>query len=239
MMRPAAISPRREQEGKPLAMSLATSSSTASATTRQRALGVLRFAALEFGPLIAFWLVNAAFGIKPAIAASLLVIAVDSLWRWRRGEKFTRLYLLTSGLTLLFGAIDLSITTPFLIKYEAAVTNVAVGVAFVIGAFGEKSMIQEAAEQRGVGFPKTAELRRFFQLFTLLWAFYFFVKAAFYAWAVWTLPLTEAIALRSLVGSLSLGLMILVSSTQGRRLFFLCRALRLLPRPAPTTSVGP
>jgi intracellular septation protein A len=200
---------------------------------RKNLPAVARFVALEFGPLIVFALVNAAFGIKAAIIASLVVIAVDSVWRWRRGERFTRLYLLTSGLTLAFGAIDLSITTPFLIKYEAAVTNIAVGAAFVIGAFGEKPMLQEVAEQRGESFRVTAEVRRFFQLFTLLWAVYFFAKAAFYAWAVWALPLTEAIALRSLVGSASLGLMIALSVTQGRRLFFLCRALGLLPRPTP------
>jgi len=41
----------------------------------------------------------------------------------------------------------------------------------------------------------------------------------------------EAMALRSVAGSISLGLMIAVSTTQGRRLFFLCRRLGLLPKP--------
>jgi intracellular septation protein A len=191
-----------------------------------------RFGLREFGPLIAFWGVNWYFGIKIAIAASLAVIVGESLWRWRRGERFTRLYLLVSGLTAVFGAIDLSITTPFLIKYEAAVTNLATAAAFVIGAFGDKPMLQEVAEQRAAEtFPATAEVRRYFQLFTLAWAVYFFAKAAFYAWAVWRLPLTEAIALRSLVGGVSLGLMSAISITQGRRLFFLCRRLGLLPPP--------
>src|SRR5271165_3813754 len=69
--------------------------------------------------------------------------------------------------------------------------------------------------------------------FTLVWAGYFFVKAAFYVWIVWTLPMLEAMALRSALGSISLGLMILVSATQGRRLFFLYRRLGLLPKPEP------
>ena len=79
--------------------------------------------------------------------------------------------------------------------------------------------------------PGDAETRAFFRLFTLAWAAYFFVKAAFYVWIVWTLPLLQAMAVRSLIGSISLGLMIAVSATQGRRLFFLCRRLGLLPRP--------
>ena len=99
----------------------------------------------------------------------------------------------------------------------------------MIGAYGEKPLIQEAAEQRQGAFPDTAEVRRFFQLFTLFWAAYFFAKAGFYFWIAATTPLTEAMALRSVIGGASLGVMILVSVTQGRRMFFLCRRLGLLP----------
>jgi hypothetical protein len=42
-------------------------------------------------------------------------------------------------------------------------------------------------------------------------------------------PLTEAIAMRSIAGSVSLGLMMLLSVTPGRRRFDLCRRLALLP----------
>jgi hypothetical protein len=53
------------------------------------------------------------------------------------------------------------------------------------------------------------------------------------------MPLLQAVAVRSLIGSISLGLMIAVSATQGRRLFFLCRRLGLLPRPgAPPAENG-
>lgn len=211
-------------------MTSSTSLESAPASWRDKALGALRFALGEFGPLIAFWLVDAAFGLKPAIAASLAAIVALSLYKWRRGERFTRLYLLTSALTLVFGAIDLMSQTPFLLKYESVVTNIATGGAFVIGAFGEKPLVQEAAEQRSPAFRATPEIRRFFQLFTLVWALYFFLKAALYAWLALTLPLAEAMALRSVLGGASLALLIGVSVTQGRRLFFLCRTLGLLPR---------
>jgi len=190
-----------------------------------------RFVLAEFGPLIVFWALALAFGIKPAIAASILFILADAAWRRLKGHAFTRLYLLVSGLTLVFGAVDLWAPSPFMLKYEAAVTNVATGVAFVMGALGEKPIIQEVAEQRGEAFVATREIRAFFRLFTLAWAAYFFLKAAFYVWIVWALPMLEAMALRSVIGSASLGIMILVSTTQGRRLFFLCRRLGLLPKP--------
>ncbi len=196
-----------------------------------------RFIVAEFGPLIVFWALAATLGVKPAVAGSILAIAVDAAWRRRNGLAFTRLYLLTSGLTLIFGLIDLASTSPFMLKYEAVVTNVATGLAFVAGALGEKPIVQEVAEQRGETFVATSEVRAFFRLFTLVWAGYFFIKAAFYVWMVWTLPMLEAMALRSVIGSVTLGLMIALSVTQGRRLFFLCRRLGLLPKPdAPNPS---
>lgn len=191
-----------------------------------------RFVVFEFGPLVAFWILSALWSVKIAIVGSIAVIAIDAIRRSFQRLAFTRLYCLTSGLTLVFGAVDLMSATPFLLKYEGAVTNVATGVAFVVGALGDKPLIQEVAEQRrGAAFPGGAEVRRFFQFFTLLWAAYFFVKAGFYGWTAWTFPLTEAMVLRSVVGGASLAAMIALSVTQGRRLFFLCRRLGLLPSP--------
>ena len=126
-----------------------------------------------------------------------------------------------------------------MLKYEAVVTNAATGLAFVVGALGKKPLIQEVAEQRGESFVATREITAFFRLFTFAWAAYFFVKAAFYLWIVWTLPMLEAMALRSAIGGVTLGVMIAVSVTQGRRLFFLCRRLGLLPKPdAPSPGAG-
>jgi intracellular septation protein A len=199
----------------------------------------VRFALAEFGPLIVFWGLAATLGVKPAIAGSILAIAADAAWRRWKGVSFTRLYLMTSGLALVFGAVDLASTSPFMLKYEAVVTNVVTGVAFIAGALSEKPLIEEVAEQRGETFVATREIRGFFRLFTLAWAAYFVLKAALYLWIGSTMPMLEAMALRSVGGGVSLGLMILVSVTQGRRLFFLCRRLGLLPKPdGPEPAAG-
>jgi intracellular septation protein A len=193
---------------------------------------MLRFVVSEFGPLIVFWALASTLGAKTAIAGSIAYILVDAAWRYRTRRPVTRLYIFSSALTVMFGAIDLFAITPFMLKFESVVTNIATGAAFVLGARGAKPMLQELAEQRGSVFPEGADIRRFFQIFTLLWAAYFFIKAAFYTWLGVVLPLTEAMAVRSLVGGVSLGLMMVLSITQGRRLFFLCRWLGVLP-PAP------
>ena len=194
--------------------------------SKAKLLSALRVVLAEFGPLVAFWGLTLTFGVKAAIAGALAVILIDGAWRLLRGRPFTRIYLVVSALTLGFGAVDLYVATPFLIVYEAPITNVLTGAAFAIGAFGEKPMLQELAEQRpGTVIPPTAEVKRFFRLFTLIWAAYFFLKAIAYLWIAATLPLTQALALRSLAGSISLVLMIALSTTQGRRLFFLFRWL--------------
>ena len=185
-----------------------------------RLAAVARFALAEFGPLIVFWALAATLGVKPAILGSILFIVADAAWRWLRGLTFTRLYLLVSALTLVFGLIDLASTSPFMLKYEAAISNAATGLVFVAGALGDKPIMQEAAEQRGQSFVVTKEIRAFFRLFTLVWAAYFFLKAALFAWMAWTMPMLEAMALRSVIGGVSLGLMIAVSVDPGTAAVF-------------------
>lgn len=190
----------------------------------------LRWIIADFGPLIIFWVLDLSFGIRVAIAGAVLFIIADSMWRWRRGLAFTRLYLLTATLTVVFGSIDLLAVTPFMLKYEAVITNAFTGVAFVVGARGPRPMLQELAERRqGAPFPNRPDITRFFAIFTLLWAVYFFAKAAAYLAVGATMPLTRAMAVRSVAGGASLALMIVLSVTQGRRLFALCQRLGLLP----------
>jgi intracellular septation protein A len=195
----------------------------------QRLRAVLGFVLWEFGPLVVLLALSAAFGLKVAIAGTIAFVVIDAVRRRWRHIPFTRIYLLSSGLAIFFGTIDLLSQTPFMLKYEAVITNIATGIAFVAGSRGDKPMLQEIAEQRGGAFPDRPDVRYFFRLFTLLWAAYFFIKAGVYLWLGAILPLPRALVLRSIIGSVSLGLMIVISITQGRQLFFLCRRLGLLP----------
>jgi intracellular septation protein A len=203
--------------------------------TLKPVLHFLRYVVMEFGALIVFWIGLYSFGIKPAIAATVVFVMLDGLYRWRQRIAVTRVYLLSSTLAIVFGAIDLYAANPFMIRYEAVVTNTAVGLFFVAGARGEKSLIQEVAEQRNRGepFPDRADVRQFFRLLTLFWAAYFFVKAGVYFWLGLILPLAQALALRSVIGGASLAIMIGGTTIFGRRLFFVCRWLGLLPEVAP------
>jgi len=203
----------------------------------QALLRFVRYVFLEFGALIVFWVTLYTAGIKPAIGASVVFIVLDGSYRWWRRQPVTRIYLLTSGLVVVFGGIDLLAANPFMIKYEAVINNTATGLFFAAGARGEKSLIQEVAEKRSQ-FPDRADVRYFFRILTLAWAAYFFAKAAVYLWLGMIFPLKEALELRTVLGGVSLACMFGLSLV-GRPLFFLCRRLGLLPveteAPAPAT----
>ncbi|MDE2115400.1 MAG: hypothetical protein KGJ29_11110, partial [Hyphomicrobiales bacterium] len=78
-------------------------------------------------------------------------------------------------------------------------------------------------------FPERPDVKYFFKLFTLFWAAYFFLKAALYLWLGAVLPLEQALAWRALLGGVSLAIMGGLS-LMGRKLFFFCRWLNILPQ---------
>ncbi|MBI1212077.1 MAG: hypothetical protein GC190_11485 [Alphaproteobacteria bacterium] len=198
----------------------------------------LRVLFSEFAALILFWAVYWPFGIKAAIGAVVLYVIADAVRRHFQHQDFTRLYVLTTVLTVVFGAIDLVSQTPFMIQYEAVITNTVIGTGFVFGALGDRPLLQNAAEDwTGTAFPHRPDFHRFFVLFTLFWAAYFFVKAALYLWIGLTYPMEEALAIRTAISIPSLIGMVAIS-TQGRYLFFLCRYLGLIP-PPPSEAEDP
>ena len=174
-------------------------------------LGRLGILLQEFGGVILFWIVLRQFGLKPAIAATLLVVLIDGARRLIRGIAFPKVWILSNALALVFGIIDLRSATPFMIRYEAVITNVISGGVFLIGAFGRKPMIQEIAEDwQGGAFEAAPDLRLFFRAFTLVWSGYFFIKALAYLWLAQVLPFQHALAVRSVAGTASVVIMLLI-----------------------------
>ena len=192
----------------------------------------------NFGPLIVYLVLSRYFGVRVATAATCVFVIADVARRLWRRTSFTRLYGMSAALTLSFGAVDLLSSNPFMLKFEPAIINLAVCIAFVAGTRAKTSLIQEIVEERrGAPFVNRPDLQRFFRYLTLLWAGYFLIKAGVCLWLVLTLPLERALAAISVSGGVSLGVMIIVSTTQGKRLHAVCRRLGLLP-PRPEAGEG-
>lgn len=209
---------------------------------RGKAVAGLKYVLAEFSPLIGFWVLTLTVSTRAAIAGVVVIILIDGIWRYRVGRPITKLYMITSGLTLVFGAVDLWSDSPFMLAYESVITNFLTGAFFAAGAIGRKPLVQELAEQQsGETFEDRADYRAFFRLFTWLWTSYFFLKAALYFWAAWTLPLVQAMAVRSVGGTASMAVMVLISATQGERLFRLCQRWGWIPivEPEPEPEPAP
>jgi intracellular septation protein A len=183
----------------------------------------------QFVPILVFWVVQHYAGLKPAIAVTIAMVVVEISWRLARRLPLSRLFLFTSLMVVVFGSIDLYAKSPFMLKYEGVITNIATGGIFLFASFGAKSMIQQMVEQQsGKSLPDRADIRVFFRLFTQFWAAYFFLKAGIYLWLGAIMPLERALVYRSVIGTGSLVVMIGIS-TQGERIFWLLRKYRLLP----------
>ncbi len=192
-------------------------------------LGRLGVLLQEFGGAILFWIVLRQFGLKPAIVATMLFVLIDGARRRLRRLPITKIWMLSNTLVLICGVIDLRAASPFMIRYEAVLTNLVTGTVFLIGAFGRKPMTQEVAEDwQGEAFEQSADRRLFFMAFTLFWATYFFIKALAYFWLARVLPFQQALAVRSLAGTVSLVVMLLISM-RGRQIYALARRWNLLP----------
>ena len=167
---------------------------------------------LELGPLAIFWILLWTVDLKIAIGVGVVLLLADAAYRRWRGMPITQRYVLSGGVTVLFGAIDLWAQTPFMLKYEDVITSLVIAAVLGWGSLGAKSTIQGLVEQQNPeAFEDGLDIRRFFKLFTLLWAVYFLLKAAVYLWLGEILPLDEALTVRPIVGMVSLGAMVLLS----------------------------
>jgi uncharacterized membrane protein len=190
-----------------------------------------------FGGLIVFWVALLAFGTTTAIAATLLFVLVDGSRRLIRREKLPPLYLPSALLGIGFGIIDLMAPTPFMLKWEPLIGNLLIAGFFAAGARAEVPLTAQFAAQSGAEIPlNRPEVMRFMRFWTWVWAAYFVVRGIVYVWIMHAWPLVEALAIRTVVGWVSLALMIGLSFT-GRRLMRLFQALGFF-RPAAAPPAG-
>lgn len=196
----------------------------------RKLLGMLRFAIENFGPVIVFMLLSRMFGTKIAIGGTVAYTVLDIGHRLWKKQRFTTLYLMSAGMTVGFGIIDLLASTPFMLRFEPVITNLVSAGVFVYGAFGKPSMVQELVEQkRGSPLGDRPDLAQFFVYLTLAWAAYFVIKSGIYLWVGLNMPLDRAIEVRSIFGTASLVAMIGLLVVLARPAYFLCERLRLIP----------
>jgi intracellular septation protein A len=168
-------------------------------------IGIVRWILRDFGPLIVFYGTNHFFGFVPAIVAGMVWAVGDVAYVKITGQKVSAFLWFSSVVTLGFGVVDLYVQGPFLLRYEAVLSNVVTGVFFGLTLRADKTIIQEFAERRakasGKEIPINPDTVHYFRLCSAVWTGYFFLKATAYAWIGYRFDLEHALAIRVVIGN--------------------------------------
>jgi intracellular septation protein A len=174
----------------------------------------------DFGGIVVFYALMYTVGLKAAIGGTLVFVLIDAVRRRVLGLAFPRIYVLSTALVIVFGLIDIFAKTPFMLRWEGVLTNLAVMAFFLAGLRG-RPVFQELAEQQSGQLFTDAPTLRLFRVMTVLWALYFLCKAAFDVWTGLTMPLPRALAVRQIAGFAGMAAMVLVTIQAERFLRFL------------------
>jgi intracellular septation protein A len=185
----------------------------------------------EFGPLLAFLILNSFIGLKPAIAVSLVWTIVEVIVLvWSR-SKPTTLFVVSSSVAICFGILDLSLSGPFFLKIEVGVVNSAFAAMFGLSLFRERSVIQEIAERRERSLPeKDPEDRKFFfRCWTAIWCSYYLVRAIVFTSLNFTSNFPHSLLIRTGLGTVSFWALLGTSIFLSRPLWRLLVHLEWMP----------
>ncbi|MGH7327788.1 MAG: septation protein IspZ, partial [Polyangiaceae bacterium] len=145
-----------------------------------------------------------------------------------REKKISPFTAFIASSVVVFGALDLHYRTGFFVKIEPALGNAVTGLFFLGTVVIGKPLLIELAE-KGMG-RKLERAHGYLRAWTIVWAFYFFLRAAIYVWMAYRLTIDQAMAIRGTLAPLSFGVMFLAE--MGTRRI-------LLPKPAtPSTGSG-
>lgn len=196
-----------------------------------------KFILSNFGPIVGFYFVNQFWGMKAGVIASIFLVVAEYFWLKFKNEKVSTFFYFSSGMIIVFGAIDLIIQKPFFIKFEASITNLFFAVFFGLSLFKDKSIIQEIAEtQKKTSEIQSEDKRFFFKCMTAFWSIYFVVKSIFYLWINLNTSLSEGLIIRMIVGKVSLWIMLFISVGLSRQIWKLFEKLRLFPSQQNTSA---
>lgn len=160
-----------------------------------------------FGPLIAFVIFEHTMGLVAAIVSGIVTGAALVTLQIVREKKISPFTAFIAASVVVFGALDLHYRTGFFVKIEPALGNAITGIFFLGTVVIGRPVLIEFAEKR-MG-RKLERAYPYLRGWTVVWSFYFFLRAAVYVWMAYRLTIDQAMAIRSIAGPASFGAMFL------------------------------
>lgn len=179
------------------------------------------FIAKNFATPIVFYIVFQRLGVKPAIAFGVSVAGLQILahvyFRWRLSFFF----ILATGLTVVFGSLDLMVSEPRFFRLEAFFQNFVLGLIFLASLGSQRPMAWRLARSLPVEFqPDFSRLgKQYFLILTQIWGGYLLIKSALFLYLAFRVDLGRLYLFRVVVGNGTAVLLILGEFWVRKRLF--------------------
>jgi intracellular septation protein A len=171
----------------------------------------------DFAPLLVYYGAEYVWGLQVALVLSIAWVFGECAYKVARRQPFTLFFVFTSGITILFGAIDLYLQRNALFRYEPVATNFLVGAFFLSTLFFGKALIQEMAEKQGRALgPLDPDKVYYFRFLTVVWSIYFWAKAAAYLWIARQYSMEQLTLVRIFAGSASMYALLFASVALSR-----------------------
>jgi uncharacterized membrane protein len=160
------------------------------------------------GPL-GFYLTFHWIGPKAAIGLAISITLIQVIVHWIYSLRFSPIFIVAAGFTVLFGSIDLFLESPQFFRLEPFAQNLVVGTVFLLSLLGRVPVVVWFAS--GLPEPVRPDLsvigNDYLRKLTFLWGIYFCVKAGIFFYLAYQVDLGSLVVLRSLIGGGSLVLM--------------------------------
>jgi intracellular septation protein A len=189
-----------------------------------------KFVFKNFGPILVFYIANYFFGLKIAVVASIIWTVGEIIFSIIRKQPLSLFFKFSALITIIFGLIDLYLQQTLLFRFEAALSNIMIGIFFALSLWGEKPIIREFAEAQGrISSHLNSEDDYYFKFLTVIWSIYMFVKAGFYFWVATAYSLAEGLAIRATFGNATFYGLLAISIFGSKQIKAVLAKLRLLP----------
>ena len=172
-----------------------------------RAAGIVRFVLESFGPLIVFVVLEHAVSLFAAIVSSIVAGVILVALQVVRDRKISPFTAYVAASVAVFGVLDLKYQSGFFVKLEPALGNTFTGLFFLGTVLVGRPVILELAQKQRKE-PFTERGVAYLRGLTIAWGLFFFVRATAYVWMAYRLTIDQALAIRSIAGPLSFGVMI-------------------------------
>ncbi len=158
---------------------------------------------------VTFYVLFRTLGSKPAIGFAVATSIGQGVITRLRKQRLSPFFLLASGSTILFGSIDLLITTPKFYRLEPGVQNLLLSLLFGVALVAHVPIAEKfAAALPGLVRPELSpQTQGYLRKVAWAWVVYFFLKGWLYVYLAFQVDLGNLVILRTVIGGPSLALM--------------------------------